>query len=41
MPFDDLCSFAEWICGSMSEHDLDGFVKERLAEVLKMGGGGT
>lgn len=30
MSFDDLCSFAEQICGSMSEFDLDGFVKQEL-----------
>lgn len=35
MPFDDLCSFVEWICGSMSEHDLTGFVKEELARHLR------
>lgn len=34
MPFDDLCSFAEWICGSMSEHDLTGHVKDELARIL-------
>lgn len=41
MPFDDLCSFAEWICGSMSEFDLTGYVKEELAKVLKIGGSET
>ena len=41
VPFDDLCSFIEWICGSMAEHDLDGFVKEELARRLKIGGSET
>jgi hypothetical protein len=36
MPFDDLCSFIEWICGSMSEQDLTGFVKEELARHLEL-----
>lgn len=41
MSFEDLCSFAEWICGSMSEHDLTGFVKQELAKVSEIGGGET
>lgn len=41
MPFDDLCSFIEWICGSMAEFDLDGFVKEELVRYLEIGGGET
>ena len=35
MSFDDLCSFIQWICGSMSEHDLTGFVKDELARHLR------
>lgn len=31
MSFDELCSFVETICGSMSEQDLLGFVKQELA----------
>lgn len=36
MSFDDLCSFIEWTCGSMSEHDLDGYVKEKLGQMLQL-----
>jgi hypothetical protein len=36
MSFDDLCSFVEWICGSMSEFDLDGFVTEELSRTETM-----
>lgn len=38
MPFDDLCSFIEWLCGSISEFnevELTGFGKERLASYQK------
>lgn len=41
MAFDDLCSFAEQICGSMSEFDLTGHAKEELERWLQIGGSET
>lgn len=35
MPFADLCSFAEWMCGSMSESDLIGSVERELSRHIQ------